>query len=63
VFLKFVMGRFARCKCFLNSNVYVKNIGHLVFKNEAQFIADYGEAGPAPITNFNNVLHEVLSFC
>lgn len=54
------MGRFARCKCFLDSNVYVKNIGHLVFKNEAQFIADYGDAGPATITNFNNVLHEVL---
>ena len=55
------MGRFARCKCFLDSNVYVKNIGHLVFKNEAQFIiADYGDAGPSPIKNFNSVLHEVL---
>ena len=34
---------FARCKCFLKSNVFLKSFGlHVAFNNEQQFIASYG---------------------
>ena len=37
------MTSYARCKCFLESNVFLKSFGlHVTFKNDQQFVTNYG---------------------
>lgn len=59
------MSRFGRCRCFLQSNIYLPNFGlHVAYLDEAQFTSTYGEQlRSLGCNNINNVIHQASNGC
>ena len=57
------MLNYARCRCFLESNVYLKQFGlHVTFQTKSQFVECYGKTlSEMGCTDVEPVINEVLA--